>query len=120
MKKLIILIIALLISVTNVQAVELKKGSLYCISLKKVTNYDRYKSEGFENFASELMRNSDCFVKNRNERVLLLSKSKNYASVKTQQGFTVWTRIENIIDTKTVKKDKKTLKVNASERKAEK
>lgn len=96
MKKTVILVLASFLSVANVHADILKEGSVYCVNLKKMINYDNYVDAGRSDLSDDLLDRADCYTKNREEEVYVKSKSKDYAEIKLLDGFTVWTNKNNI------------------------
>ncbi|MCP4354914.1 MAG: hypothetical protein GY793_04640 [Proteobacteria bacterium] len=96
MKKYILFTLIMSLGVTNLEAAEIKEGSLYCISLKTIENYYNYRENGFETSAQKLLDDSDCFIKQRNEKVLFKSETGKYSEVEGLDGFIVWTNNKNI------------------------
>lgn len=97
MRKTLILALIMGFSAFNVQAETLKEGALYCVSAKKINTYYDYMERKEDKFAKKLMDNADCFIKKRNEEVILRSENKNNVELELFSGFTVWTKKENII-----------------------
>lgn len=96
MKKLLIIVFIALFSL-NSYASELKNGALYCVGSKKIINYYDYLEQGYDDYAQRLLDNSDCFIKNKQEKVYILLEQKKYTQVELPTGFKVWTKKENII-----------------------
>lgn len=97
MKKTLILSILVVLVSVNVNAVEIKKDSLYCVDSKKIVAYYDYLERGKDKYAKKLMDKSDCFIKGKNEEAILRSEQKKYVELELLSGFSIWTKQENII-----------------------
>lgn len=97
MKKTMIIALMLVFTSFQASAVELKEGSVYCVSSKKIIAYYGFLEKGRDNFAKKLMDRSDCYVKVKSEEAILQSEQKKYVELELISGFTIWTKKENII-----------------------
>lgn len=97
MKKALILSILMMVVSLNAKAVELKEGALYCVNAKKIHSYYDYKTKGLEKFAKKLIDSADCFIKGKNETVIVRLEQKEFVELELISGFKVWTKKENII-----------------------
>jgi hypothetical protein len=96
MKKTLLVALLTVFSVLNANAAELKEGSLYCVSSKKIIAYYDFVERGREDFAQKLLDKSDCYFKKKPIEVYIKSEQKKYTEVELLSGFTVWTKNENI------------------------
>ena len=97
MKKALILSTLLAVASLNAQAATLKEGALYCINSKKIIAYYDYLEMGQDKFAQKLMDNADCFIKGRDEGVIVRSENKNHLELELFSCFKVWTKKENVV-----------------------
>jgi len=97
MKKTLFLSVCIALFSLNVNAAEIKEGALYCVSSKKAIKYYNYLEQGYDDYAKKLMQRSDCFIKGKNEEVIIKSEQKKFVELELLSGFTIWTKKENII-----------------------
>lgn len=98
MKKLFILAMFLGLS-AQAHAATLKEGALYCIDSRKLNSYYQYEQANNNELMEKLLNDSECYIKKRDAEVFveMSIKSKGFLKLRTEKGFSIWTKKENVV-----------------------